>query len=610
MNIIDNLLTEKITISKDQHLSDLPELYPLPTDAIIHKRVPGLGATQGEIKAPRHSIIVLPNRPVIEGKVKKHNKHAGACNKILGIHKGTSVDEINEYLSDTRVTNKKILITPESYAGKLKKAVGDNWDYIQQNFYLLIDECERTIQDKDYRDKISAPFDDFFTFKSKGLISATTLPFSDPRFEELTHYDVVPDYSYKKPLTLVTTNNVVAAFRAHIKEKPSERYFIFLSSIKTIASLVEGLQIEKEAIIHCSETKAKALKNRSLQSASSFDKNSLAKYNFFTSRFYSGLDMKLNHKADVIMVTDVNFAEHSILDPQTEVIQIVGRFRNKCCSITHITNFNKDIQVKTEEQVKEYLAGQQDVYKQILKIKESCKTEGGFDAIKQILTLSPFGRFFNFDGSYNWFMYDNHIQEQRVLSMYQSPEKLIEAYALVNDHFEVTVEDKRFPHSDKDRMRRQSYQSRKAEIKEVTKQLQNAHPSEGSFVFYSEEEHNDLIKEYPLIYKAFHVIGADGIEHADFVESKIQKAVAAKLEEEKYVRPPVVKDVETIFKADFTYKDSNIVEMLSPIFVKHGFKTIVKASDIKRYYNTKRTTVRIDGDNKHALRLLSKIEHK
>jgi hypothetical protein len=599
----------KTTISPGQTLSEIKPLWPLPSDAIFHKRIPGIGATHGEILAKRHSIIVLPNRPVIETKVKKHNDEEKPNEKILGVHKRTTPETLLEYLNDASIPYKKILITPESYAGKLKLAVGEGWEYIKQNFYLLIDECERTIQDKDYRDKISAPFDDFFTFKSKGLISATTLPFSDPRFEALAHYYIIPDYDYVKPLSLVTTNNVVAAFRVHLKEKPSERYFIFLSSVKAMIALIEAIGIQKESIIHCSESKARSVDIKKFNSSSSFDENKLAKYNFFTSRFYSGLDMILDYKADVLLITDVNFAEHSILDPQTEVIQIVGRFRNGVNSTTHITNFNHAIESKTQQQVQEYLAGQKDVYKQILEIKSTCKSQGGFDAIEQILTLSPFSRYFKEDGSYDWFMYDNFIQEQRVLGFYRSPEKLTEAYHLVNDHFGVTVEDKRFPHSDADRMRRQSLQSRKAEIKEVTTQLQNMHPSSGKFVFYSEDVYNDLLSEYPKIVKAYHLIGKEGIEKAEFVETKIQRAINIKIEEQSLLKNEVIADVEAKFKGYKKIKEVEAIQYLSDIYKRHGITIKVKPKQLKLYFKTSSTTINIDNSKVHAINILSPIEH-
>ncbi len=45
------------------------EVLPqIPTDTILYKKLTGLGATYGEIKAKRNSIIIEPNVPVIIGK--------------------------------------------------------------------------------------------------------------------------------------------------------------------------------------------------------------------------------------------------------------------------------------------------------------------------------------------------------------------------------------------------------------------------------------------------------------------------------------------------------------------------------------------------------------
>ena len=52
------------------YLSELLKDGVIPTNTILCKRLTGLGATHSEIKAPRHSIIIEPNRPVIIGKCK------------------------------------------------------------------------------------------------------------------------------------------------------------------------------------------------------------------------------------------------------------------------------------------------------------------------------------------------------------------------------------------------------------------------------------------------------------------------------------------------------------------------------------------------------------
>ena len=59
----------------------------------------------------------------------------------------------------------------------------------------------------------------------------------------------------------------------------------------------------------------------------------LNRYNFFTSRFYSAVDIVLEEKPVVIMISQVHKTvkgktPYSLIDPETEAIQIKGRFRN------------------------------------------------------------------------------------------------------------------------------------------------------------------------------------------------------------------------------------------------------------------------------------------
>ena len=66
---------EYITIDAGQRFDAvMPEI---PTNSIINKTVTGCGATYAEINATRHSVIIEPNVPVIEGKMKKHPQILG-----------------------------------------------------------------------------------------------------------------------------------------------------------------------------------------------------------------------------------------------------------------------------------------------------------------------------------------------------------------------------------------------------------------------------------------------------------------------------------------------------------------------------------------------------
>lgn len=85
----------------------------------------------------------------------------------------------------------------------------------------------------------------------------------------------------------------------------------------------------------------------------------LAKYNFFTCRFYSGLDIVLRKcKPDIIMLTDFSSANWTMIDPFTEAIQIQGRFRKTkkndnvtYNSLTHISTINPEMRIRSKEEL-------------------------------------------------------------------------------------------------------------------------------------------------------------------------------------------------------------------------------------------------------------------
>jgi hypothetical protein len=116
-----------IDIKKGQYLSDIMKF--IPENAVISKRLPGIGATYCEIISERNSIIIEPNVPVIKGKSKKHPN-------ILGVIEGIQKQDVVNYLKSD-VSFKKIITTPESYhkVQKAFKQLGIN--YFNDYFYLM-----------------------------------------------------------------------------------------------------------------------------------------------------------------------------------------------------------------------------------------------------------------------------------------------------------------------------------------------------------------------------------------------------------------------------------------------------------------------------------------
>ncbi|UZJ65252.1 hypothetical protein OKW96_03125 [Sphingobacterium sp. KU25419] len=48
-----------------------------------------------------------------------------------------------------------------------------------------------------------------------------------------------------------------------------------------------------------------------------------------TSRFFSALDIYFDKDVEIYIISDLGVADHTIVDPATDAIQIIGRFRNK-----------------------------------------------------------------------------------------------------------------------------------------------------------------------------------------------------------------------------------------------------------------------------------------
>lgn len=167
----------ELSISKNQWLSKVLPINEqgkrfIPTNCILDKTLPGLGATSSEILAERNSIIIEPNVPVITGKCEKDKR-------LLAVYEKTTDKQIEAYLLNKKIEFKKILCTPESYM-RVKSKAEDLGIDIHKNYFCLFDECEKITQDIDYRESISLPINDFFFIQRKGFCFCHSFGFKKP----------------------------------------------------------------------------------------------------------------------------------------------------------------------------------------------------------------------------------------------------------------------------------------------------------------------------------------------------------------------------------------------------------------------------------------------
>ena len=122
-------------------------------------------------------------------------------------------------------------------------------------------------------------------------------------------------------------------------------------------SIINQLNLKELSAVFCSKKSVDKLKSeyKFKQTFENWSYDQMQQYNFFTSRFQVALDMIMEEKPHVILLTEVYFAEYTMFDPYTDVIQAVGRFRNGVTSISHIANTNTHLPTRTLKETKEYI---------------------------------------------------------------------------------------------------------------------------------------------------------------------------------------------------------------------------------------------------------------
>lgn len=600
------MTTQIIQINKNENgkIQYLTEVLPMiPTNTILYKTLTGLGATYGELKADRNSIIIEPNVPVIVGKCNdpKHKE-----DNLFGVYEGVYTEDVIKYLEKSADKRTKILTTPESF-----QKVKDAFELMDMDIYgtcfLLFDECHKIVKDADYRSDITLPFDDFFLFNEKALVSATPISFSDPRFE-MQKFQIIriePAFEYKLPVSLIHTNNVLEQLKRTLDKLDATDICLFVNSTDMIYSFIKQLDIENESTVFCAKKSVEKLKNKKFKHAfEQWSKSRMKKYNFFTSRFYNALDIELKIKPTVIMISDVYFSEYSMIDPHTDAIQAIGRFRNGVNRVCHIFNTNPNLPVRTEEEIGIYLQVSKEVYDKIKTFYDCATSEEARNAYHGILKVLPFNQMLNKDGKENFFAIDNYVDEALLKSSYNAQEKLIASYRS-NRLFDLDVESAYFPFGDFERLKKESkYASLKDKRKEVVRQLELLKGDDETEMIRNDKE--DLRKADSFIYGAYEEIGKEMIESLDYSVKRIKEAMILKQNREKTEGTEFIQLIKNSFKVGQKYTKKYIKEELTRIYALTGVtpqKTITGQS-IKEFFHVKEINT---GGSRKFLLVESKI---
>lgn len=583
--------TETIKLYKDEN-GKIPYLTTIlnkiPTNTILCKTLTGLGATFGEIKAKRNSIIVEPNVSTIQSK-SGDPKHAK--DNLIGIIENVGIDDIKEYILDSEGKYYNFLVTPESFY-KVKKAFEELNMNIYNECFVLFDECQKLVKDADYREDIYLPLEDFFQFKGKALVSATPLELSDPRFESFQRLVIEPQFPYNKDIHIQYTNNTLERFKVTIKELKSDCICIFLNSTDTIHALMEKAGILEESTVFCADKSVRKLKHSlNFKNAhSKFDPKRMKKFNFFTSRFNAGMDIELDYQPDLIMLSDITLVEHTVLDPFSDLIQIVGRFRNGVNYITHITNAFTDYTYRSKEEVLREVEVYEINYNFIRRELGNAIDSGSQYAFHALLKTSPYNKFLDRNKKKSYCAIDNYVNDTLVRNIYLSEDTLFATYTdeALMKYFSAFRSSYLYKAGNAEwlqlRNANKSITSKRKVIVDILEKIL-PYETESDYDF-----RNDICKADPLIIEAVDTLGIAEVRKLRYITSALKLAIY----KAKCKSPQVTELIHDYFKVGGRYLLTDIKATIKQIYEECGVEPQerVTAQTLCKYFNCDRTTIK------------------
>lgn len=548
---------------KTQYLTEV--LPTIPTNTILYKKLTGLGATYGEIKANRNSVIIETNKPVIIGKC-NDPKHSD--DNLFGVHDNIYVDNIVRYMTRSQKQGKriKILTTPESFF-KVRDAFEEMDMDIRFDCFLLFDECHKVIKDSGFREYVSLPMDLFFECEHKALVSATPLEFTDPRFENFTMIEVIPTFDYVQNLHIITTNNVLATIKKVLEQQ--DKCFIFCNYTDMIFELMKQLDILDKSAVFCSENSVDKLTGLKFNNVSAvWDESKTQQFNWLTSRFYNAVDIELDSKPNVILLTDCYAADYTIFDPYTDVVQCVGRFRNGVSNICLVTNTNPRFNIRSKDELKGTISCLRDNYEQVKSFYTYATTNSAKDAYKTLLECSPYKDMLDKYGRTSFYKIDNHINFQFVKGFYNNSGYLVEQFAL-SGMFYITADEESYAIGDEQLLIINTSALIKEKRKAIVQQLELIYPCQTEMDYQMLRR---LERADKFIVDAYLKIGKSKIERLRYSTKKIKEAMILVDYTEKTRGDEVQKLIANSFNEGQWYSASYIKSEIQRIFGLVGLK--------------------------------------
>ena len=373
------------------------------------------------------------------------------------------------------------------------------------------------------------------------------------------------------------------------KELESPRSLcLFINRTDMILQVIEKLGIKKDSVVFCSSNSTTKLNEAGIKAIENWDIKEQKPFMFFTSRFYAALDIELKVQPDIMFVTEPYLYEYTIIDPCTDAVQAIGRFRNGVSSITHIVSTNKDFPIRDERGIDEYIKASEEAYNTIMRLYDCALSLEFKNAYRAALDQLPFKNKFMKDGEIDYFAQDNYRDEALVKSAYNNFDDLVKRYERAQQFYIIKGMPLYWKFGDKERLKLEKTskyikQFRK-EIVEILESLKD--DRDLPMVRYNIEE---LRNKDAFIVNAYDTLGKEIIEQCNYSEKRIKEAIIMKDFEKKKNGQECIQLLKNSFHPNCRYTCAFIKKELLRIFERVAIqpKERITATYIKKFFSVK-----------------------
>ena len=476
----------------------MSQIFPegLPVNSFIHKGRCAIRATSLELESKsRITLLIVPNVSIILNKWTSKRIQDRPDYIVYG---DISYDEIKKIFHDDR-KGLKIMSTPEGMK-RIMKAAGEagKVEEVYRDWFLLLDESHTFISEL-YRVNILIPFNYFWKFDNKSILSATPYRFSDPRFNELHYHEV----KFTDVIGTVTLVNAVSVYgtlnhlliNAHLFPGNIHIFYNSVTEIKR-AILQAGLE---DCNIFCADDKEK-LNMAKLGELKKFflaePKEGLyKKINFYTCKYFEGWDLH-DKDATLVLVTD-HHKEHTKVGVSTKGKQAFGRLRSEPSQLIHITNHKHEASmIPLKDFAEEYTKDA----KLLIANNNHQIANSKFDKFTGDVRVKKFADVDSCKiATLNLYKLDQQINESASNEIYNNFKFIKDDWEKA--YFKVEIEYSDIKLDSKSKEERKSASTKLKEDYEELLKIRQSKPSYGTFTFGKTRE--QVIKEQnPLAYQA------------------------------------------------------------------------------------------------------------